>query len=126
MFSGLTNFGQKRTVVGAVGFYIAWFVFILIVGTFIGLGLHISMPQYSANEGRIIATGFASLVSLALSLFIIQAKNLNTSIPLLLLSLCAAILAANGGALLGLLIPSFLSTLGGGTHKSHKKKSRKR
>jgi hypothetical protein len=128
MFSHLTDFGRKRSPLGGVGFYLAYLVFVVVVGMALGLAIHTLMPNYSTHESALAATGFTVLVSLTLSLLIVQSKNLNTSIPLLLLSLCAAILAANGGALLGLIIPAAFSMIGGpgAGRRSPKKKSRKK
>jgi hypothetical protein len=127
MFSHLTDFSRKRSAAGAIGFYIAYVVFTLAFNMVLAFLIQTYMPAYPVRERGFILMGVVVFVSLTLSLLIIQSKNLNTSIPLLMLSLCSAVLAANGGAVLGLIIPAALSALSGpsATRSAPKKKRRK-
>jgi hypothetical protein len=125
MFSRLTDFSTNRSAIGALGFYISYFALTLIIGMIIGVGLSIFMPEYSMREGRVLATAFAMLICLALSLLILQGKKLNTSVPLIILALASTVFAGLGGAAFGLLIPTYLSVYNG-TKKSTPKKKTKR
>jgi hypothetical protein len=127
MFSHLTDFSRNRNAVGAVGFYIAYAAFVVVAGLLLSMLVSVFMPQYPFHELGVAAKGFAVLVCLTLSLLILQSKNLNTNVPLLLLSLCSAILAASTGVLFGLIIPAaFTLAKYPSARSTHKKKSRKR
>ena len=104
-----------------LGFYISYLAFILIVGIIIGVLLNTFLPEYTTRDGGVISKAFIMLSCLTLSLLILQSKNLNRSVPLLIFALFSTVPAGLGGPALGLLVPTFL-TIYGGKEKATKKK----
>lgn len=96
----------------AIGFYIAYLVLTILVAMLAGAIGGLIFPQTDdyfrtgMNLGAIIAI----IVSLALSLGILQKKKLTNNFILLILALVAGVLAFMGGGLLGLIIPAYLTT----------------
>ena len=121
MFSHLTDFSYTRNWKGAVGFYLA-FMLLGLLGLFIiGVaGAIINPPppgasyadgfQAGVQFGMHIGIILITLYSLAISFVVLFKKNLQKRFWYVLLALVSGIAALFGGALLGLIIPAFLTT----------------
>ena len=111
MFKNLLDFGYKRTWLQAVGFYLAYFLLIIIIGFLAGalMGLIFSGGSVSAM-GVQIGNILAIVICLALSFTILYKKNQHKNFGLVLLALLSGILAFLGGGLLGLIPAAFLTT----------------
>lgn len=111
MFRKLTNLRYKRSLKEAVEFYLVYlFALWLFSGTatvIIGIIVRSNSPQDAALIGSIFAVGS----TLTLSFLILKKKKLNDKILFLVLTLVSGIFAVLGGCLLGVLIPSYLTTL---------------
>lgn len=111
MFKNLSNFSYKRSNTEAFGFYIAYFF--LIIAVSVGLALLMSIVLNIANsysDGVNIGTGVAMILSTGLAGLIVKAKNLQNDPKYLVIAASALVLGLIGGALLGLLPATYLST----------------
>src|SRR3989344_3677755 len=103
MFKNLTDFSYKRNWKEAVGFYLAFFVLLIIIsvllsGMLVVMGL-IDGFEEGSRFGTIMAVIFCSIISILL----LKKKKLLNNFGYIILSLI-------GGALLGLIIPAFITT----------------
>ena len=113
MFKKLTDFSYTRSGKEAFGFYLAYLVFVIILsdvvsGLFIGLGF-VNAGQ-GFNTGMRLGTAVAITCSTIISLLIVSQKKLAGNFGYILLSLVAGLLASAGGSLIGLIIPTLLTT----------------
>jgi hypothetical protein len=113
MFKKLTDFTYVRSSNEALGFYLAYLLFIVILsavvsGLFVGIGY--VYPGQGIRTGMRLGTAVAITCSVALSLLIISQKKLAGSFGYIVLSLVAGLLASFGGGLFGLIIPAVLTT----------------
>jgi len=111
MFKNLLDLEYKRTWLQAIGFYLAYFLFIVILGFLAGalIGLAFSGSNLF-GIGVQIGNIMAIIICLALSFTILYKKNQLKSFGLILLALLSGILAFFGGGLLGLIPAAFLTT----------------
>lgn len=111
MFKHLTDFGYKRNVQEAIGFYIVYLILIVlaggIVGTITGLVVDAS-NAYNISFSLGVLT--AILITLTLSFFIITKKKKTSNYVFIGLALLAGVLAYFGGGLLGLIPVAYLTT----------------
>ena len=110
MFKNLANFSYVRNVKGAVGFYLAYLLFTIILGTLLATVLGLLFNRTSFGFGLRIGTFTAIVVSVGLSFLILKNKNLTSNFVYVLLSLLAGLLALLGGGVLGLIPTAYLST----------------
>lgn len=115
MFKNLFDFTYRRTVKEAFGFYLAYLLLILISGIILGGtlgGFFTTEDTFEAGYdfGLKIGIFFAVIVCLYISISLVVKKKLYTNFGFVLLSLCSGILALFGGALLGLIIPTYFTT----------------
>lgn len=111
MFKQLTNLSHKRTLLQAVGFYVAYLLLTMVVA--MGLAAVLGTATGNADSyafGMRIGTVISMIMSLALSLAILHKKKLTNNFVFILLAFIAMVLANFGGGLLGLIIPTYLST----------------
>lgn len=112
MFKHLSDFGYVRNVKEAIGFYLAWFLVILVAGVTIGFTvvlLFIDSVDAGYDVGVKIGTLTAIVIASALTVMVARTRNL----PVLWLILATALtigLAGVGGSLLGLIVSAYLST----------------
>lgn len=114
MFEDLTNFAKNRTNKQAVGFYLVYVIFSVLLGAVIGgffgaiLGGDDSAARLEAatRTGAIIAPIFSMII-----FFLIYRKKRLNSMSFLFLGLLSAVLALLGGTLLGVIFPAFLTTV---------------
>lgn len=110
MFKNLTNFGYQRNTKEAIGFYLAYFLLVVLVCVILGALVGLIVPSSSFNTGLILGTALAVIASIGISILILKEKNLLGSFPLLLLALLAGILAIFIGALGGFIPVAYLTT----------------
>ncbi len=115
MFSHLTNLSYQRTRLEAIGFYIAYLVFVMLASALAGALLVILLginSQDAYNFGLRTGNAIAVVVTMGLSLLILKAKGLLNHFGLILLALCSGLIAAFIGSLGGLILAAYLTTRG--------------
>lgn len=113
MFKNLTQFSLKRSNKEALGFYIAWVIFIMILAMFAGglLGLFSSAEKgESFDMGMRVGAITAIIVSGFMSFLVLKSKKRLSDFSSLVYILLSGVMGFVGGGLLGMLIPSFLTT----------------
>lgn len=110
MFKNLTKFKVKRNLKEAIGFYIAYLVFVVLVSVVAATLAGMVTGNDNFEFGVRIGTMVAILTSLALSFAILKERNLQNNFVYVLLALVAGVLAYFGGGLLGLIPVAYLST----------------
>lgn len=113
MFNKLFDFSYVRTSIQAIGFYIAYFLIIVVLAMVIGgiYGALSTSSENSFNIGIKIGAYVAIINVIILSFLILNSKKLFTPLNLIL-ALVSVGLAYFGGALLGLIIVAYFTTLG--------------
>mgnify|MGYP007059397688 CR=1 FL=1 len=112
MFSNTLNFSYQRSKTQAFGFYFVYlFVVIVFAAALAFIISYISAadPISAVEIGIKVGTISAVVISVALTLEIQKHKHLHSWKQYKLLVL-TALLATIGGGLLGLIIPSYLTT----------------
>ncbi len=111
MFNKLTDFKYQRTGVQALGFYFAYLVLIILVSVILAsiLGL-ITGNETNFGFGARIGLITSVISVLLICYLVIKNKKLTKEFLYIILLLCSAILAYFGGGVLGLIIPSYLTT----------------
>lgn len=113
MFTKLGDFSVKRTVKEAIGFYISYFLGIMVAA--MAITAIIASATGRTNDfdfGVMIGQMVAILASLTLSMLVLAKKNMlnSNNVPFILLALSSAFLAYLGGGMLGLIPAAYLST----------------
>lgn len=111
MFKDLTNFGYKRTVRQAIGFYVAYFIFGVIGGFLIGALIGVIDPANVSTNVAQIVTPCVVVYALVLSFLIIKNKSKKIAFKHVLLIILSGVLALFGGGLLGIIPAAYLTTL---------------
>lgn len=106
MFSKLTDYSYKRNAKEAVGFYIAYFLLIILFSWLTGVLFGGSDLQANWQLG----TKVAVVISTGLSFILLFKKNLKSNFKYILLAILSGILAYYGGGLLGLVPVAYIST----------------
>lgn len=114
MFKHLTDLSYTRNGKEAFGFYLAYFLFIVIASMIVVMLFGGLNETYYDGfiRGMRLGTAVAITSCLSLSFFIITQKNLLDNFGYILLALLSGLIASFGGGLLGLIIPAFLTTQG--------------
>jgi len=114
MFKELTTFSYRRNPKEATGFYLAYLlVGFLLGGVFGGLS---ALTQNTVNfeeafqAGAKIGAIVGTLYCAAISCMVLLYRRLHTNLGYILLALVGIIASFFGGALLGLIVPAFLTT----------------
>lgn len=112
MFQKLTDFGFQRTPKQALGFYIAWFVILVLFGAIVGgvVGMLSGDSQEVFQQGLKVGTSLSVICCLVLATLVVRAKKLLNSFTYIILILVAGALALFGGALLGLIPVAYITT----------------
>ncbi|KXB07826.1 hypothetical protein AKJ56_02260 [candidate division MSBL1 archaeon SCGC-AAA382N08] len=116
MFQKSLDFGYQRDLKEAIGFYITYLFFtILLEGPIAGM-----IRTFIGDEGVVLLTTLLAIVvggliagvvtSLTLSFLVLKSKNLLSNFKYVGIGLMSGILALFGGGLLGLLPVAFLTT----------------
>jgi hypothetical protein len=111
MFRNLTDFKYKRSIWEAVGFYLAYFLLAMVVSVMISGILGPFSNSKPSEFGTAIGISIGAISSFLLSILIIREKKLWKNFLYLLLAFATGILSLYGGGLLGLIFPSYLSTI---------------
>ena len=116
MFKKLTKFSYKRNWKEAIGFYLAYFLVGLILGGIAGGLSSIQSGATTFSEGFSAGLGIGQIVgiiySLIISFVVLIQRKLYKNFGWVILALLNGILAFFGAALLGLVIPAFMTTRG--------------
>ena len=110
MFSNLADFGYKRDLKGAVGFYIVYLITIILISSIAGGLGGLTGGVDSFGGGVRIGNIIAIIASLSLSFLILYKKNILSNVVFIVVALLSGVLAFLGGGLLGLIPAAFLST----------------
>lgn len=116
MFKNLGNLGYQRNWKEAIGFYIVYFVAMVVVAAILGAMVAAIFLPASAGRSGGFAMGvrlglvMAIIATLVLSFSILAKKNLLHNFGFILLALLAGLLAVAGGGLLGLIPVAYLTT----------------
>jgi len=116
MFKKLTNFSYKRNWKEAIGFYLAYFLVGLILsavgGALSGIQSGATTFGEGFNSGLVIGAMIAIVYSLIISFVVLIQRKLYKNFGYIILALLSGLLAEFGGLLLGLIIPTFITTKG--------------
>lgn len=114
MFNNLTNFGYDRTGKEAFGFYIAYFFLAVLVGGILGGIIGVIMGGEDGDAlfqaGVRVGTVFAVVISVGLSIAVVQAKNISEDFQNIVLIVLSGVLALVIGGLGGLIPAAYLTT----------------
>ncbi|HEX7041651.1 MAG TPA: hypothetical protein VF189_00215 [Patescibacteria group bacterium] len=110
MFGKLTDFAYRRSVKESIGFYLAYFVLIVIAAVAIAGFLSIISGNSSNNFGVSTGTIVAIISCVTLSILISLRKKRLNKFSYILLIFISGVLATWGGALLGLIPVAYLTT----------------
>lgn len=116
MFGHITNLAHERSITGAIGFFLVYTVVLVGLSTFLGhymvsLGV-IDGTVGGFFEGGEIHTMIGAGWALVLSTMMLQAKKLTNDIMAVVIALIGVYLAYTVDVILGMVVVSFLSTLG--------------
>jgi hypothetical protein len=110
MFRRLTDFGHERSLIQAVGFYLAYLVLGIVLGALLGAVAGMMFKDFGFDAGLMAGAALAVVSCPALSFAILRAKGLLSNVMLLLVAVLSVAGAAVGGLILGLIFVAFLST----------------
>ena len=115
MFTELGNFGLVRSRSQAFGFYVTYLILIVIVGVILGgLMAGLLTPSGGFNQGFDEGVKAGAIISalgcLLLTFMTLKHKNMLVGFSGIIYMVAAAALALLGGGVLGLIIPSYIST----------------
>ncbi|EKD68242.1 MAG: hypothetical protein ACD_48C00012G0001, partial [uncultured bacterium] len=111
MFMKLTDFGVKRTVTQAAGFYIVYLILMVVVAGLTGGVVSLAAGKADDIEfGVTVGIVVAVLMCLGLGYEVLDKKRLTKQMPMLLLVLLSGVLPYVGGGLLGLVPIAYLTT----------------
>ncbi len=113
--SSFFDLRRKRSGLSAVGFYVASFIATAILGGIVAGVAVLFVPGTGSFEqgfafGVQVGTIVAAISSALLCLLVVWKKKFLPHPGMLALVVCSAALGYLGGALLGMIIPSFLTT----------------
>ena len=115
MFKHLMVFGYKRSNKEAVGFYVAWLVFIVILSALAGgITGGFLPPEDTFQDGFHVGLRVGGYIAVAavlvITFMIVRDKKILTNFSSIILLLLSGVLAFIGGGILGLIIPAYLTT----------------
>lgn len=114
MFKNLFKLDYKRTKLEALGFYLAYFLFgIILAGMLSGISLilcNVKTYENSISIGRQAGQIVAIIYTFLFAFLIVKAKLIYTKISAILLVLTTIFLTLLGGCLLGCIPLSILTT----------------
>lgn len=110
MFRNLLTFSKQRTGKEAVGFYISYFILIVLLGG-LGAGLTalVGATSDAFEAGLLTGTIIGVVCCTLLAVLIVWSKKLSDILSLILVPV-AGLLAMFGGGLLGLIPVAYLTT----------------
>ena len=111
IFKKLTDLKYKRTFKEAIGFYLTYLVLIVFSCGTATLIIRTIINSDSATDAAKIGAALTVASTITLSFLILKKKKLIGLFFFVILALSSGLLVLVGGSLLGVLIPSYLSTL---------------
>ena len=116
MFNHITNLAQSRSITGAFGFYLFYTILLVGLSTFLGHYLHmfgildgvVGGFFEGGNVHTLIGTGWVMI----LSSMILSGKKLTNDLMSVIIALVGIYLAYTVNVLLGMVVVSYLTTLG--------------
>jgi hypothetical protein len=110
MFRGLTDFGRQRTLIEAIGFYLAYLL--LGIALSAGLGFLASFVDngFGFERGLMLGSFVAIGICPVITFAILRAKGLLRHVGYLFVAVLSVAGAAAGGLILGLIFVAFLTT----------------
>ena len=116
MFSHITNLAQVRSITEAFGFYLFYTILLVGLSTFLGHYLHLFGVVDGVVGGffdgghihTLIGTGWVMIVSS----MVLSGKNLTNDLMAVIIALVGIYLAYTVNVLLGMVVVSYLTTLG--------------
>ena len=117
MFRTLNNFGYKRTIPQAIGFYLLFLIisFLLVATSNLTLSMVTGLPMNTPEGAAIIEItrpyiiAIVALYCALLSFIVAKAKGLHTSIKGIFVILFTIIISFLDGSILGLIPPMVLT-----------------
>jgi hypothetical protein len=114
MFSYLIDFSYKRTIRQAIGFYIVYFLAVIVISGLVSYSVLNNQVFFSQEDairaGRQIGSKVAVAVILLLAILILNAKKFIGDPRFIAIGIGAVVLAYIGGGLLGLIPLAYLTT----------------
>jgi hypothetical protein len=110
MFRRLNDFGYSRSLVEAIGFYLAYGCVGLIAIVALAYVATLVKSDFGFQEGLWLGTIAASIISLALSFLILRAKGLLGHVGYLTVAVLSCVGALAAGLFLSLIFVAFLTT----------------
>ena len=110
MFSNLTNMNYKRSVIQAIGFYIASLFLIILASIALGAVAEVVFGM-GYDVGVKIGIMVAVLATLLLSVLIAKSKNIIKDFKVIVVIIAAPLVSVFAGGIGGLLFVSYLTTL---------------
>jgi hypothetical protein len=110
MFRRLTDFGHQRTLVEAIGFYLAYLVLGIIIAAGLGALAGLVTGNLGFEGGMTIGATFAIGICPVMAFIILGAKGLLSHLGYVAVAVLSVVGAAIGGLLLGLIFVAFLTT----------------
>ncbi len=111
MFKQLTAFGAKRSAAQALGFYLAYCLLAACIGGFAAELLSMAGVIEGFDDSIRVGAWIAIPFSMGIGLAVAFKKRRASQFAVILSFPVIGVLALFGGALLGLLIPAFFTTL---------------
>lgn len=113
MFTELSNFGLIRTKTQALGFYFAYLLLILVLGALTGLALALVVKDTESaafDKGLGIGAIVGAIVCAWITYTVLRHKGAMKKFSSTVYIVAALGLGLLGGGILGLIIPSYLTT----------------
>lgn len=115
MFNELTNFAFARSTKEAFGFYLAYFLLIVVsAGVLSGIAGILFFPDIDPEQGFELGQRIGAVVALIscmfLSMHVLRSKKLSNNFSSYIFFAATAALAFLGGALLGMIPVAYLTT----------------
>ena len=110
MFRRLTDFGHQRTLVEAIGFYLAYLVLGIVLAAGLGALAGLVDRGFGFESGLALGTAVAIGICPVLAFVILGAKRQLRHVGYVLVAVLSVAGAAVGGLLLGLVFVAFLTT----------------
>ena len=110
MFRRLTDFGHQRTLVEAIGFYLAYLLLGILLGAVLGAVAGLVTGNVGFEGGLAIGATVAIGICPVMAFIILGAKGLLGHLGYVAVAVLSVVGAALGGLLLGLVFVAFLTT----------------
>jgi len=110
MFKNITDFGFQRNWKQAIGFYLAYFLLIVLTAAFVGALGAVVQGGNCQIAGYHSGIFVAVIGTLLINFMVLEKKNQLNNYGYLLLLILSGMLAIFGGALIGLIPAAYFTT----------------